>query len=485
MIRYLRTRLVLLIAGILAAGFLSTNVISLRVSTAALKQTILQNELPLTSSNIYAEIQTDLLRPIFVSSLMANDTFMKDWVIAGEQDVDSITRYLDEIRRQYSTFTSFLISARTRNYYHFSGLSRQVRSEDPADGWFFRVRDMAAPYEVNIDVNQEQAGAITIFINYRVLGYDGQFLGVTGVGLNLKTVEAIISRYQGQQHRNIYFVDRLGRVMARSDAAPIVEDSIRAAPGIAAVADALLASSEGYFEYDRHGETYLLTTRLIPDLGWHVLVEQSEADALRGLWDSFLTNLAIGGLIVLITIATVAYAVGTYHRQLERMAVTDKLTGIGNREAFDSALAAAVDQRRRGGPAFAVLLFDVDHFKEVNDRLGHLRGDMAIRRVAQAMLGHLRKGDTICRWGGEELIVLARTASIGAACEIADRLRLLVAATPLAEPDDGLRVTISAGVVIAGPADTPDCLLSRADQALYRAKEGGRNRVEAAEEGGG
>jgi hypothetical protein len=76
-----RGRLILMVGGILLLGFLTTNLISFRVSTAALKATILQNELPLTSSNIYSEIQTDLLRPIFVSSLMSNDTFLKDWLI--------------------------------------------------------------------------------------------------------------------------------------------------------------------------------------------------------------------------------------------------------------------------------------------------------------------------------------------------------------------------------------------------------------------
>lgn len=381
----IRSRLILVIGAILIAGFFTANWISFRVSTATLKATILQNELPLTSSNIYAEIQTDLLRPVFVSSLMSNDTFLKDWALAGERDIAVITRHLEEIRRKYDVFTSFFISDKTRNYYHFSGLSRVVQEGNPEDVWFFRVKNMAEPYEINIDFNIEQGRTITIYVNYRVLDYDGTFIGLTGVGLKLDTVGNIISRYHDSYNRNIYFVDAAGRITVRSQGATITEDNIREAAGISRVADDLLKSAEGYFEYERSGETMLITTRTIPDLGWRVIVEQSESEVLRTLWRSFLTNLAIGVVIIVVTIATIAYAVSIYHRNLEDMAITEKLTGIGNRQRFDIALIRALERQRLVGEPFSVILFDLDQFKEINDAYGHLKGDEAIRRVAQAM----------------------------------------------------------------------------------------------------
>ena len=472
-----RARLILLVGAILVLGFLTTNLISYRVSTATLKATILQNELPLTSSNIYAEIQTDLLRPIFVSSLMSNDTFLKDWLIGGEHQLDSAVRYLLEIRQKYDVFTSFLISDRTRHYYHFSGLSRVVREDDPEDAWFFRVRDMTKPYEVNIDYNQEQGRAITIFINYRVLDYEGRFLAVTGVGLQLDTVARIISRYKSNYQRNIYFVDGAGHITVRSDGAAILEDNIRTARGIAPIADAVLATDEGYFEYSRDGETMLLTTRLIPDLGWRVIVEQRESEALKGLRQSFLTNLAIGVVIICMTIVTVGYAINLYQRRLEQMAITDKLTGIGNRQLFDLALEQALKSRRGAAQSFTVILLDIDHFKHINDTLGHLKGDEVIRKVAQAIGRVVPPSDVLCRWGGEELIVLMRDQRLADAAEMAERLRRAIAAEPLFTPDDGLRVTISAGVAEARDGDDADAVIARADLALYQAKQRGRDRV--------
>ncbi len=472
-----RGRLIVLIGAILLLGFLTTNLISFRVSTAALKATILQNELPLTSSNIYAEIQTDLLRPIFVSSLMSNDTFVKDWLINGEQGAEQIKRYLDEIRAKYDAFTSFLISEATRNYYHFSGVPQIVEESDPEDVWYFRVRKMTEPYEVNIDFNQAQNNEITIFINYRVLDYQGRFIGVTGVGLKLDSVARILSHYKTNYQRGIYFVDRAGRITVRSDGAVIQEDSIRTARGISTVADAILAKNDGYFEYVRDGETMLLTSRFIPDLGWRVIVEQRESEALAALWQSFVTNLLIGIAIILLTIGTIAYAINLYQKRLEDMAVTDKLTGIGNRQLLDIALDQSLKLRRRITMPFSVILIDIDRFKSVNDTHGHLKGDEAIRSVAQIVKARVREADILCRWGGEEFILLAHNCKLAQARDLAEELRASIAASPILASDEGLRVTVSCGVAEAHDGDDAESLVGRADRALYQAKDDGRNRV--------
>ncbi|MBM3548594.1 MAG: sensor domain-containing diguanylate cyclase [Alphaproteobacteria bacterium] len=474
-----RGRLIVLIGGILLLGFLTTNLISFRVSTAALKATILQNELPLTSSNIYSEIQTDLLRPIFVSSLMSNDTFVKDWLIGGEQNPAQITRYLDEIRAKYDVFTAFLISDATKQYHHFSGPTKVVRVGEPNDDWFFRVREMTQPYEVNIDFNAAQGMEITIFINYRVLDYQGRFIGATGVGLKLDTVARILSHYKSNYQRGIYFVAGDGQVTVRSEGAVIQEDNIKTAPGISAIANDILSKTDGYFEYVRDSEIMLLTSRLIPDLGWRVIVEQRESEALSALWRSFVTNLAIGIGIILLTIGTIAYAINLYQKRLEDMAVTDKLTGVGNRQLFDIALDQALKLRRRVPLPLSVLLIDIDRFKSINDTRGHLRGDEVIRAVAMTLNERVREADLFARWGGEEFILLANNCRLEDATELAETLREAVASAPVLKPDDGLRVTVSCGVAECADDDDAETLIGRADRALYRAKDEGRNRVQA------
>ncbi len=474
-----RGRLIVVTGLILVFGFLTTNLISFQVSTRALKATILQNELPLTSSNTYAEIQTDLLRPVFVSSLMSNDTFVKDWLLGGEQDLASVKRYLEEISKKYDVFTTFLISDKSRKYYHFSGVIQEIDEKNPDDAWFFRTKAMKEPYEINIDINKALNTGITIFVNYKVLDYDGNFIAVTGVGLKLETVANIVERYRGNQARNIYFLDKTGQITVRSSGALVGDDDILKARGISAIAPDILKNEQGFYEYERDGETLLMTTRFIPELGWHVVVEQKEADALKELWRSFYINLGIGLIIVILTIAAISYAIYIYQKRLEEMAITDKLTGLGNRQLFDLTLEQAIKMQRRAARPFSVIIFDIDHFKNINDTRGHLTGDEVIKKLAQAAKAQIRNSDLFCRWGGEEFIVLAYDCPEIQAMEVAEKLRSAIAMEALIEPDDGLRATISVGLTTYQGYDDMNSILRRADAALYRAKEDGRNCVKA------
>ena len=109
-----KIKLVPIIGVLLVAGFFFTNFASFFVSREALRSEILHNELPLTSDNVYSEVQRALIRPIFISSLMATDTFLRDWVIAGENEEQQITKYLNEILLKYHTFTSFFVTDASR-----------------------------------------------------------------------------------------------------------------------------------------------------------------------------------------------------------------------------------------------------------------------------------------------------------------------------------------------------------------------------------
>ncbi|MDR3537151.1 MAG: sensor domain-containing diguanylate cyclase [Acetobacteraceae bacterium] len=477
---WLRLRLIAVVVCLLVAGFGITNVISYNNAAAILKSTILHNELPLTGSNIYSEVQADLIRPVFVSSVMANDTFLKDWLLGGEKDPEQVVRYLDAIRAKYGVFTSFVVSDATRRYYHFRGGERVVSSDSADDVWYFRDRSMTAPYEINIDYDESSNRTVTIFVNYRLVGYDGRFLGITGVGLNIESVRNIVERYHNNFQRNVYFLTRAGEVTVTSDGGPKTGETIATLPGISTIASRILGSSEGQYEYIRDGETYLLDTRFIPELGWYVVVEQRQADAMAGLWHGFITNLWIGFAIILVTATVVAWVVTLYHRRLSLLATTDKLTGLANRQAFDDTMLRLERSGRRTSRPFAVLLLDIDLFKRINDTLGHLRGDEVIRSVAQHTVATLRRTDFVCRWGGEELIVVAYDCDLDEAVRLAETLRAGIEMAPLRTPDDGTRVTVSIGITAWRTDDTIDRILARVDRALYQAKRDGRNCVRVA-----
>jgi diguanylate cyclase (GGDEF)-like protein/PAS domain S-box-containing protein len=159
----------------------------------------------------------------------------------------------------------------------------------------------------------------------------------------------------------------------------------------------------------------------------------------------------------------------------ERQALSDALTGIPNRRAAELELQKALARSLRGKTPLSLALFDVDHFKRVNDLHGHATGDEVLKAVAAVLDQAKRLTDTVARWGGEEFIAIL-PVPLGGAATFCDRVRAQIAELSL--PGVG-RVTISAGVAELGPEDAGEALLARADQRLYAAKAGGRNRVQA------
>jgi two-component system cell cycle response regulator len=140
-----------------------------------------------------------------------------------------------------------------------------------------------------------------------------------------------------------------------------------------------------------------------------------------------------------------------------------------------------LNRMRDTGKPVSILLFDIDHFKAVNDTYGHAAGDEVLRVIAQRASHNLRGTDMVARFGGEEFVVAMADTPREIAAMVAERLRERIAAEPIVLPDvpEGLTVTVSIGVASAAPGDTtPDDVLRRADAAMYRAKAGGRNRIE-------
>lgn len=170
------------------------------------------------------------------------------------------------------------------------------------------------------------------------------------------------------------------------------------------------------------------------------------------------------------------------NERLDRLARTDALTGVGNRLRFDEDLAALHASAVRHDRCYAVALIDVDHFKPFNDRYGHPVGDDALRRIAATLSAVGRVGDSTYRYGGEELAVLMPETDVAGATAAAERLRAAVADLALphaARPDGRSHVTVSLGVACFDASTHPGtaAVVQTADQALYRAKAAGRDRV--------
>lgn len=184
-----------------------------------------------------------------------------------------------------------------------------------------------------------------------------------------------------------------------------------------------------------------------------------------GMFNFSLYNLVLGSLI----------------RRLENLSSTDQLTGMFNRRFVMERLHEEHARFLRSGQTFAVIMMDLDHFKNINDTYGHAAGDAVLREVAQRLRQSVRSTDTLARMGGEEFVLLLPMNDIDGALVHAGRIRKCIANTPVTTESGDIAVTVSLGVAeVLQPDRDAEAVVSRADAALYRAKAAGRNRAEAA-----
>jgi diguanylate cyclase (GGDEF)-like protein/PAS domain S-box-containing protein len=237
----------------------------------------------------------------------------------------------------------------------------------------------------------------------------------------------------------------------------------------------------------------IVTEDMATDSGWSYLTDEAIDDGLRACWatpiHSSQGNAIIGTFAMYwpapteltselgevmdeaARLATIALGRARIEAELAHRATHDPLTGLPNRSLlYDRMEQALARHRRSATDDVAAMFVDLDHFKEVNDQLGHSVGDELLRQAAQRLRSTVREVDTIARFGGDEFIVLAHTNDLATlAC------RLNEAMTAIFPIGEGIHVSCSIGVAKVLDGDTPDTLIHRADQALYHAKEHGRN----------
>jgi diguanylate cyclase (GGDEF)-like protein len=479
-----RRYLFLGLSTILVTGFLTTSVLSYWVSTKSIRASITDQALPLTGDNVYSSIQKDIVRPIFISSQMAGNTFLRDWITSGEKDQAQLTRYLRSIKKEHNTITSFLISEKTRKYYYADGVLKTISQKDPRDKWFFRVKSLKERFETNVDPDLANRNTTTIFINYRMLDEKGRFIGVTGVGLTLNNMKQIVETYEKKFKRRIYFVDKKGKIALSSDSVPASAKSIHKMSGISEISDKILAGSTkplslSYNLPRNQSSTIHLNSRYISELGWYLLVEQNECDAIKPLRNVLFVNLFVSALATALILSLILPTLHLYQGRLEKIATTDSLTDLMNRQAFDFLVSEYLKDAARKNLTFSNVMFDIDYFKKINDRYGHLAGDKVIKGVAEIARRSVRRNDFIARWGGEEFIVLLKDCGLEEAKQVAEKIRSAIEKFDFELDLNHSGTTVSLGVALYHPHETAESFFSRTDRALYQAKQQGRNCVVA------
>ena len=472
-----RYRLLIWLTVCLLAGFLLTTLASYFTSRQSIRSAIVDTELPLTADNIYSEIQRDLVQPVLISSLMANDTFVRQWVLQGERELPALTHYLAEIKREYHTITAFFISEKTQRYYHADGKHRDVNIDREADGWYFHARDMSAPYEINVDSDTANANTLTVFINHRVLDFNGQFIGVTGVGLTVAQLDTRIRDYRQKYGRDIFLSDHNGKIVLSVSEQFKSNTLVHDYPVLEKWPIDNVNGASNSLQYQLGGETHLITARHLPALNWTIYVDKAEAPALKSIQRTLLINILVSVTVTLVVLFLVHRIVWHYQQRLEHLAVTDSLTGLYNRLGFNLLLQQFLAELKRETRPACALMIDLDYFKTINDEYGHLIGDQVLREVAKQICDSVRASDIACRWGGEEFLIMARDCLRDDAQLLAEKIAGAIREHRVETAQAAIHVSVSIGISEWRRDDTVVTFFDRADQALLLAKRNGRDRV--------
>jgi len=184
----------------------------------------------------------------------------------------------------------------------------------------------------------------------------------------------------------------------------------------------------------------------------------------------------IGGAEIFTNVSNES-AMGSFIKELEDMALLDKLTNLPNRNQVEPQIEARIHELKRYGYPFGLLFMDIDHFKNFNDTYGHDVGDQVLRMVANTVSSSLRPFDLMGRWGGEEFIGVLKNVDNDRSKEICERFRMLIERSYITTQGKSLKVTVSMGATAGLGEDSMDELIKRADKLMYQSKENGRNQV--------
>ena len=357
---------------------------------------------------------------------------------------------------------------------------------------------------------------------------DGRFLGALSAKINLRAIADTLVRLAPAGAGEISVMTDRGRLVltSRASTAELMRSTVPAT-----VLQPLLDKEGATVTYERPDRREVVAMlRRVPQLRWAAVVEVPRDDAFAEL-ARLRSATVLMLLVLLVGVGLVAYGLGVLiarplerlssaaakvtsgdlsvelptggsgevgyltrafahlvsrvreregQTELERLSVTDALTGLYNRRHLMGTLANEVQRSRRLRRTFSVLMADVDHFKPYNDTNGHLAGDAALVKVAEILRKATRGVDSVARYGGEEFLIMLLEAPMATAAIVAERIRARVAI----EPFEGGKVTMSIGIAeYPSHGDTPEELIASADAAMYKAKSQGRNRVVAASGG--
>lgn len=423
-------------------------------------------------SPFFSLIADTISKPLYVSQMMAKDTLFIKLLESYPIDEVAVFEYLQNIET-YFNVQSFV--ALDKNKIMYSG-GQKYYAGTPAFDWFFELENN----------NLEMYGAIGneetphFYVDMRMKNPHQKFIGYAGVGINLNSFAQEFSHFHTQYQASFYFVNEADEIVLSSQqdiVKKVYSDEVH-----------LVSSYDWYQSFDPnniHQNENIVTQQIeidsheflvsrihIPELNWYLyILTTPNITNSKLLWE-FLSQTAILLAILFSLAGLMLFSLRYYNLAVLGVAYSDNLTGLPNRTHFES-----VYDKLPESSSLSLVLLDIDHFKRVNDTYGHNGGDAVLKSLAENLTHMFRSRDIVARWGGEEFAVLLPSLNEQQAMEIAERCRQFVASETLQYEQSTITITASFGVAYSNHKMPLQDIMELADQALYKAKDQGRNKV--------
>ncbi|QOP40719.1 sensor domain-containing diguanylate cyclase [Sulfurimonas marina] len=469
-------KILFVVSGLLLVLSISLTLINYAISLNSVQKDLATRSLPLSVDNIYTEIQTHIIEPSLISSMMATDTFVKDWLRNEENNTEKIRSYLETIRNKYGLFVTFLVSERTQNYYTHKGFLEKLDQNKTDNRWYFEFKDSAEEHEINLDYNENIDNSLMMFINYKIYDSKYHFLGATGIGHKISYIDSMLKRFHEEYKFKVCFLSEDGKVVLAQRSVEHIKN-LNEDPEWFGKRDEILSPISKVFHYKRDGNEYLLKTKYIPELHLYLLVEAKIDDFIQNVNQAFYFNLSISLLFTFVVAVIILITIKNYNQRLSFMAEHDALTELYNRRFFEDRMEHLYQLSKRTKEPLSLLFLDLDDFKQINDKLGHHTGDKVLKRIAEILKLYIRQTDIVSRWGGEEFIIGLINSNAQNAKDIAEKLRLMIESDLVLQQLVQANVTASFGVTQCKEDEALEHTIARVDNAMYEAKKEGKNKV--------
>lgn len=376
------------------------------------------------------------------------------------------------MKKKYDYNSVFLISNKTGKYYRYNGLNKVVSKEDKHDIWYYTFLESDKIFELDVDQDEADKNYVTIFVNCKIVDVNGNILAVAGVGIKMNYAQEIIGNFENKYDLEAFIVDEEGTVQVHTNSKFIEKRNIYDENLYKATKEDILNINNKQkiiVNESGNGNEFIVSSYL-EEMDWYLLVRKNTGILI----ESFHKKIIYDGIVlifaVLLVLTITIKVINKYQNKLTEMANTDPLLKLINRRGFDIKLKQKIENHSTN--EWSVYIMDIDNFKYVNDRFGHVKGDEILLRFVKICSLEM-KGHVLARWGGDEFAGIIEK-NHKEAYLILENLRSKI------ENDEIFKkynITVSMGVANNSLSDNGDSLITKADKKMYTAKEEGKNRI--------